>query len=170
MGMCEYVPKEIVYLLYMAFTRFHDDPCRIMKQLQQSTSQGLYYLNTPGMGLYPTYIQDAHIIPQKWGGNYRTNGIAIESSLRGLETTLSHDCNESKLPSSESISYPINTKEITTESRVIAPVWTLRNQETSHWDIPLFDPQENITIPFHSYQDTRILEKDQFNPMKFLQR
>ena len=34
----------------MAFTRFHDDPSRIQKQLQESTFIGRYQLNTPGQG------------------------------------------------------------------------------------------------------------------------
>ena len=34
----------------MAFTRFHDDPCRINKQLQESTGTGRYMLNVPGNG------------------------------------------------------------------------------------------------------------------------
>ena len=29
----------------MSFTRFHDDPCRIEKQLQESTGTGKYMLN-----------------------------------------------------------------------------------------------------------------------------
>ena len=31
----------------MAFTRFHDDEARIIKQLQQQTDQDLWYLDTP---------------------------------------------------------------------------------------------------------------------------
>ena len=149
-------------MVYMAFTRFHDDPARIMKALQQSTSQGLYYLNTPGLGLYPSYIKDAHIIPQKWGGNMRTNAIAIESSLRGLERTLTRDCKESVLPDSGEISYPVYTKELTSESRVIAPVWTMRGIEQPRWESLPFDPQENIYMPLQNNINTRIIEKDGF--------
>ena len=32
----------------MSFTRFHDDNCRIEKQLQELTGTGRYMLNTPG--------------------------------------------------------------------------------------------------------------------------
>ena len=146
----------------MAFTRFHDDPARIMKALQESTAQGLYQLNTPGLGLYPTYIKDAHIIPQKWGGNLHTNSIAIESSLRGLERTLTRDCKASVLPPSELIDYPVYGKELTSESRVIAPVWNVREIEQNRWDPLGFDPQQNVLIPFTNNTDTRIIEKDQF--------
>ena len=32
----------------MAFTRFHDDKCRVEKQLQEMTDQGRYMLDVPG--------------------------------------------------------------------------------------------------------------------------
>ena len=48
----------------MAFTRFHDDPCRIAKQLQESTDQGSYYLNVPGNGMNPNFFVDSHIRSQ----------------------------------------------------------------------------------------------------------
>mgnify|MGYP005660732585 FL=1 len=53
----------------MAFTRFHDDPCRIKKQLQESTDIGRWILNVPGQGSKPDYMNDPHIRLQKWGGN-----------------------------------------------------------------------------------------------------
>ena len=34
----------------MSFTRFNDDPCRIKKQLQQSTDQCRWIMNVPGNG------------------------------------------------------------------------------------------------------------------------
>ena len=42
----------------MSFTRFHDDPARIKKQLQQTTDAGRYILNVPGTGDKPYYIED----------------------------------------------------------------------------------------------------------------
>lgn len=35
----------------MAFTRFHDDPARIAKRLEESTFAGNYQLNKPGPGV-----------------------------------------------------------------------------------------------------------------------
>ena len=32
----------------MAFTRFHDDPCRIMKKNQQTVDQARWILDVPG--------------------------------------------------------------------------------------------------------------------------
>ena len=57
----------------MAFTRFNDDPCRIMKQLQESTDQGRYILNVPGNGDKPCYIDDPYIRLQGWGANLMIN-------------------------------------------------------------------------------------------------
>ena len=42
----------------MSFTRFHDDPCRIMKQQQEATDQGKWILNVPGNGEKPYYMMD----------------------------------------------------------------------------------------------------------------
>jgi hypothetical protein len=75
----------------MAFTRFHDDPCRITKQLQESTGLGRYMLNVPGNGDKPLYMEDPHIRMQKWGGNLLTNTINIESDLMGLTRNSNRD-------------------------------------------------------------------------------
>ena len=50
----------------MAFTRFHDDEARIIKQLQQQTDQERWYLDVPGSGDKPCFMLDPQIIPQKW--------------------------------------------------------------------------------------------------------
>ena len=42
----------------MAFTRIHDDPCRIAKEVQESTGAGRYTLNVPGNGDKPCYMED----------------------------------------------------------------------------------------------------------------
>ena len=49
----------------MAFTRFHDDPCRIEKQLQETTGIGRYMLNVPGNGDKPMFMDDPFIRMQK---------------------------------------------------------------------------------------------------------
>ena len=54
----------------MAFTRFHDDPCRVAKQLQQSTDQGRWILNVPGNGDKPSYMADPQVRIQTWGGKF----------------------------------------------------------------------------------------------------
>jgi len=52
----------------MAFTRFHDDPCRIQKALQESTGPGRYSIDVPGNGISPSYMEDPYIRLQKMGG------------------------------------------------------------------------------------------------------
>ena len=46
----------------MSFTRFHDDPCRIEKQMQESTGLGKYMLNVPGNG--NTYLRRVRLKPE----------------------------------------------------------------------------------------------------------
>ena len=75
----------------MAFTRFHDDTCRRLKQVQESTDPGLYYLNVPGNGVRPHYLDNNFVRLQKWGGNLSNNPVTIESDLRGLTRTLTRD-------------------------------------------------------------------------------
>ena len=94
----------------MSFTRFHDDPCRINKQLQESTDPGRYMLNMPGNGDKPYYIEDPCIRIQGWGANLRTNTINLESNLKGLNQPLSRDCLQNNYlktaVNSSPISYP----------------------------------------------------------------
>ena len=52
----------------MSFTRFHDDPCRIHKQLQESTDPGRYMLNRPGNGVLPCFFVVAFFGFVGWGG------------------------------------------------------------------------------------------------------
>ena len=51
----------------MSFTRFHDDPNRIKKQLQQATDPGRYILNVPGNGPKPCLMDDPYMRMPKMG-------------------------------------------------------------------------------------------------------
>ena len=148
----------------MAFTRFNDDPARIMKKLQESTDQGLYQLHQPGHGSSMPLINDPQIVMQKWGANLRTNTLNVENDLRGMNRPLTRDCVEysQTIPSSELIRYPCYKKEITHQSRTIAPAWTVRGVEQPRWETPFLDPQENVVLPFQANTDTRNSEKDNF--------
>jgi hypothetical protein len=151
----------------MAFTRFHDDPCRIEKQLQQSTDPGRWILNAPGYGDKPEYMADPHIRIQTWGGNLMTNCIDLESDLRGVNRRANKDClgkdEYTKFNvSTNHVNYPTNNKLYTEESRTIMPAWTARNLEQTNWQILPLNPQENTCIPFQNNLSTRILEKDYF--------
>ena len=152
----------------MAFTRFHDDPCRIRKQLQQSTDPGRWILNVPGNGDKPEYMADPQIRIQGWGGNLMTNSINLESDLKGINRKLNKDClgkNEYTKynVNTERIQYPINTCLYTEESRTIMPAWTARDLEQVDWYTLPLNPQENTCIPFETNLSTRILEKDYFS-------
>ena len=153
----------------MAFTRFHDDPCRIENQLQQSTDQGRWILNVPGNGSTPDYISDPHIRIQTWGGNLMSNSVDLESELRGYTKPLNKDClakdnyKRYNVPT-ERISYPTNSILSTEESRAIMPAWTARDLEQAQWAYLPLNPQENTCFPFQNNLSTRILEKEYYVP------
>ena len=152
----------------MAFTRFHDDEARIIKQLQQQTDQERWYLDVPGSGPKPCFMLDPQIIPQKWGGNLWTHSIDIQSSLLGIDKQLTRDCvNQEKFKRqtvyASPIDYPICDTFLTTEqSRAIMPAWTARDLQQNHAYILPNNPQAHTEIPFSNYKSTRILEKDYF--------
>mgnify|MGYP001207357723 FL=1 len=150
----------------MAFTRFHDDPCRMAKQIQESTEQGSYYINVPGNGPRPMYLTNTFVIPQKWGGNLSRNYVNLESDLRGLTRNLtrdhinknSHVENEIKQQIER---YPINSYQ-TEQSRATHPAWLYIDAEQTKNPILFLDPQENVCLPFENNLNTSLLEKDYF--------
>jgi hypothetical protein len=162
----------------MAFTRFHDDACRITKQLQQQTDQGRWIIDVPGNGGdKPCFALDPQIIPQKWGANLWTNSVDIQSALLGIDKRLNRDVpntvnaltNKSVNPykrftvNAAPISYPVCDTFLTTDqSRVIMPAWTARDLQQNHAYILPNDPQSNTEMKFGNYIDTRILEKKHF--------
>lgn len=105
----------------MAFTRFHDDPCRIIKHLEESTNVGLYYLNTPGNGTRPPFIADPHIRLQFWGANRASNFTDIEGQMKGLKTTAT----------AVAPRYPTTSTAFTSEPRAEEPAWTLRDVDST---------------------------------------
>ena len=149
----------------MAFTRFHDDPCRINKQLQESTGLGRYMLNVPGNGSKPLYMDDPFIRMQKWGGNLMTNTVNLESDLFGLSRLLNRDdiTHEYRLhqAQSEKQSYQ-SASPYTDQSRATHPAWEFRDLEQTKWSILPLDPQKNVCYTFQNNLSTRILEKDVF--------
>ena len=151
----------------MSFTRFHDDPCRIAKQLEESSNVGKYRLNVPGNGLKPLYMEDPYIRLQKWGGNLRTNIVEIEDSLKGLNRKLNRDCLEENnyknyTPNSNSIEYP-EYGMFTEQPRAIAPAWELRGIQNREMPYLHRDPQSNIMMNFENNVHSRISEIDMFN-------
>lgn len=152
----------------MSFTRFHDDPCRIQKHLQESTGPGKYILNKPGQGARPHFIEDPFIRLEKWGANLTTNSINLESDLRGMTRKLNRDhidTNDYKGNSAKSkkINYPVSLAS-TNQSRATHPAWTFKDLEQAKWDFLPVDPQKHTSITFQNNLSTRILEKDNFVP------
>ena len=142
----------------MAFTRYYDDPDRVMKKLQESTSQGMYYLNQPGNGDAPPFISDPSIIIQRWGANMWNNRVDIETELRGnRKLTRDRTPCPKTIPSKRS--YETYDKEVTSASRTIAPVWTARDVEQVGWWSLQTNPQNTAIMPF-STTSSRLLEKD----------
>lgn len=155
----------------MAFTRFKYDDCRTKKALQQATDPGRWILNVPGNGNNPCYMEDPHIIAQKWGGNLRTNTINLESDLRGVNRQLNRDClgkNEYQKynVANSAIEYPTNTTLTTEQSRATNPAWWYRDLEQTNMQYLPLNPQVNTCIPFQNNLSTRILEKDYFTPKR----
>jgi hypothetical protein len=157
----------------MAFTRFHDDEARIIRQLQQQTDQERWYLDVPGSGEKPCFVLDPQIIPQKWGGNLWTHSVDIQSSLLGIDKQLNRDCidqNKYKRQTvyASPIDYPVCDTFLTTEqSRAIMPAWTARDLQQNHAYILHNNPQTHTEMPFENYTSTRILEKDHFKREQF---
>ena len=120
----------------MSFTRFHDDPARIQKQLQESTDQGNYMINVPGNGTHPCFMTDPYIRMQKWGANLHRNPIALENDLRGMHQRYCRDSIAASSAENAAYShsvpneYPIcNT--VTEQPRADNPAWMLRGLENS---------------------------------------
>jgi hypothetical protein len=147
----------------MAFTRIHDDYCRIAKEVQESTGAGRYQLNVPGNGDKPFYMEDPCIRLQGWGGNLRTNSVELENDLRGLSRPLSRDCTNYKTGAAKvgdaPIEYPACAPFVE-QPRATHPAWTARDLEQSHFSYLHLNPQEHVCRPFQNNLSTRILEKD----------
>ncbi len=154
----------------MASTRIRDDPDRIQEQLLHSTFSCNYNMNAPGNGgVTPDYMEDPHIRAQKWGANLMTNAVDLESNLFGIRK-LGRDClgkdeyNKSPVDS-KPMQYPNNSKLYVEQPRAIAPAWELKGApNTREKPYVFFDPLHEPKISFQQDVQTRILEKDYFNP------
>jgi hypothetical protein len=152
----------------MAFTRFHDDPHRIQKKIDEIASIENYYLNKPGNGVNMPFQMDPQIRLQGWGANLHTNAIELESDFRGLSRPLNRDIikqNEYSLHMSDSNPY-IYQQELPfiDETRSTHPAWMYRDLEQSRWEHPWLNPQNNFELPMNTNVQTRILEKDSYVP------
>jgi len=152
----------------MSFTRFHDDPSRIRKQMQISSYSERYFLDTPGQGLDLPFMEDPNIRMQSWGANLGDNTINLESDLRGLTRKLNRDyvdVNDYKQNSVHSSPTTYRTEQpFVEESRATHPAWTYKDLEQPRWESPFLNPLNGLEKGFHENIQTRILEKDIFVP------
>ena len=153
----------------MPFTRFHDDPVRIQKRLEESTYEGRYQIDRPGPGVSMPFSEDPHQRLQHWGANLRNNTINLESDLRGMtrKTNRDHISNNNYMVHSvrtEPLATYGTQNPFTDESRLSDPAWMYRDLEQSKWEEPLLNPQRNVEVPFMHNVQTRILEKDMYRP------
>lgn len=150
----------------MSFTRFHDDPARIRKQVAESSFAGRYMLNVPGLGLNMPFQEDPQLRLQKWGANLTTNTLNLENDLLGLTRKYTRDnvqVNDYK--KSATRTHPFMYKSQTPlvlESRASHPAWTYRDLEQPRWETPFINPQVNAENKLQNGLQTRILEKDNF--------
>lgn len=152
----------------MAFTRFHDDPARIRKTLEESTYAESYYLNRPGTGIQDPFQKDPQLRLQGWGANLCSNGILIENDFRGMTRCLNRDL----LDANDYVRHKPNTtpylygsaKPVIDESRATHPAWMYRDLEQTRWEYPWINPQDNVEQAFPWNIQTRILEKDVYQP------
>ena len=148
----------------MSFTRFHDDPHRIQKQIEESSFTGRYMLNTPGPGANLPFYEDPQVRLQKWGGNLQNNTVALESDLHGLTRPLNRDLtndNNYKLNSVTSSRNSYSSVDpFVQESRASHPASMYKDLEQPRWESPLLNPLNGLEKGFHENIQTRILEKD----------
>lgn len=151
----------------MAFTRYHDDPLRITKQLQESTGAGRYQLDTPGPGVSMPYFADPQYRLQKWGANMVSDSTNLESEFRCLGAPLNHDYDrtyiQTNLFSGSPYSFPV-TQEHVQESRASHPAWMYKDLEQSRWETPFINPLAHLEKEFPENISTRILAKDHYVP------
>lgn len=153
---------------YRTNTRFNYDPCRTIKRLEESTNVNRYIMNVPGNGSMPDVVLDPMIIGQRWSGNLMTNPVEVESALFGINRPINNrdlvkNVFEKYNVETQKVEYPINKWAFTTNSRADMPAWECRSMELNRWDMPLYNPQSNVCLPFQSYTDTRIISKQYYD-------
>jgi hypothetical protein len=150
----------------MAFTRFHDDPERIKKALEQQTYIGRYQINVPGQGIQLPYMEDTQIRLQGWGANVSSGGTDIESDLRGLSRKLDRDniatnnYKKAAAPYNPTM-YP-GQDPFVEESRATHPAWRYKDLEQTRWETPFLPPIQDIARNPEFEISSRKLAKDEY--------
>ena len=151
------------------FTSFRNDSARIKKEMEMSSYSGRYALDVPGNGLDLPFMDDSQIRMQKWGANLQTNRVDLEGELFSINRKISRDY----LDSDEYKKFKVNSNPIqqfssknpfVEESRSSHPAFVYRELEINRWETPFINPQANLEKSFNYNIQTRILEKDNYNP------
>jgi hypothetical protein len=153
----------------MSFTRFHDDPARIQKQLQESTYLARYQLDTPGQGVELPFMEDPNIRLQGFGANvFNKNTTQLESELFGITRRYNRDLFEANDYKKYGVTelgekpYFKSQQPFVEESRATHPAWLFRSADVNRWEEPWLNPLVGLEKPFHENIQTRILEKDYY--------
>lgn len=157
----------------MAFTRIFYDRDRVIKNLDEDYNNLKYSVNVPGNGTNPYFIDDPQLRMQKFGANLSKNMVDINSTLLGLNQTLSRDTNKpnngrngNSMPFNNTynpLEFPSINSAITDQPRAMAPPWALRDLDRIDWKYLHYDPQQHFEKIFENNVSSRILEKDNFN-------
>ena len=156
----------------MASSRIFNDEARIRKRNAIDTVEGRYHLDVPGNGADMPFNADPHIRIQKWGANFSTNMMDINSDLRGMTRPLNKDYIEINDYKKFSVApkvanaNPETVNYITDETRATNPAWDLKEHESNRMEPPFINPVDMTFLkkPFYENLNTRILEKDYFKP------
>ena len=157
----------------MASSRIFNDEARIRKRNAIDTVEGRYHLDVPGNGgADMPFNADPHIRIQKWGANFSTNMMDINSDLRGMTRPLNKDFIEINDYKKFSVApkvanaNPETVNYITDETRATNPAWVLKEHESNRFEPPFINPVDLTFLkkPFYENLNTRILEKDYFKP------
>ena len=157
----------------MASSRIFNDEARIRKRNAIDTVEGRYHLDVPGNGgADMPFNADPHIRIQKWGANFSTNMMDINSDLRGMTRPLNKDFIEINDYKKFSVApkvanaNPETVNYITDETRATNPAWVLKEHESNRFEPPFINPIDLTFLkkPFYENLNTRILEKDYFKP------
>jgi len=156
----------------MAFTRFHDDTCRINKQTEESTAPGRYAFQTPGPGSHVAFETNPYYRLQKYGANLTSNSLNVENDLRGLTRPLSNDCYnyQSYAEPYKRISGGLGVQHSAVEeSRTVLPAYMILDKDITdyHFNSLLYDAQKGAKNAFfYSNNSSRVESKNTFENTK----
>uniref|UniRef100_A0A6C0L0S1 Uncharacterized protein n=1 Tax=viral metagenome TaxID=1070528 RepID=A0A6C0L0S1_9ZZZZ len=154
----------------MAFTRFHDDPSRIIKTNLETTSMCNYTFNVPSnTNKSNVYINDPHIRLQKSGSLQYSNMVDLEGQLKQMDRSYSRDFVANQYNTKNPVNHELRkipiyqlNKSVTDESRSTHPSWTYRSLQQYRSDYLFEDPQNHCSMKFVNNVDTNIDTKDNF--------